>query len=231
MAKYSNLNPQTISDMSIKELRSTYSELRSIARKRMDRLEAAGFPTQKRFAPLTKLDSADLEPELERLAFFLQSPGSRVITARKEQEQIKIVARGYNIEDFNDFGDFMDVIRYRFKGRKLSDSDPYVQIYDAAEKRNMTWKTLSREFGKYLNYVQSAEVLKDALNKAPMASEKHAFLTAKDLSDILEKRNIDAVYNKAVEAERERKAAERRAEKDRRAAERSKAKGKSGKKK
>ena len=220
MAKYSNINPQTISDMSIKELRSTYSELRSIARKRMDRLEAAGVPTQKRFAPLNKLDSADLEPELARLAYFLQSPGSRVITARKEQEQITMAARGYNIQDYNKFGDFMDQIRYRFRNRKLDDSDPYVQIYDALEKRNMSVKTMQREFGKYLNYARTAEILLNSLEAAPTASEGKGYLTAKDLKKILEGRKIDAVYNK-----------ERAAESDLRASQRGKAKGKSGKKK
>lgn len=220
MSKYENINPQTISDMTPKELRKTYSELRSIARKRMDRLEAAGFKTQRRFAPLNKLDSADLEPELARLAFFLQSPGSRIIMARKEKEQISIVAREYNIEDFNKFGDFMDEIRYRFKNRHLDDSDPYAQIYDAAEKRNITIKTLQREFGKYMNYVKSAEAFRDALQSAPMYSKNHAYLTINDIKSILEKRDVESVYNR-----------ERALERDRRAAERSKTKGKSGKKK
>ena len=220
MSKYENINPQTISDLTPKELRKTYSELRSIARKRIDRLEAAGFKTQRRFAPLNKLDSADLEPELARLAYFLQSPGSRVITARKEKEQISIVARGYNIEDFDKFGDFMDEIRYRFKNRHLDDSDPYAQIYDAAEKRNISVKTLSREFGKYMNYAKSAEAFRDALEAAPITSEKHGYLTVKDIKAILEKRNVEAVYER-----------ERTLERDRRAAERNKTKGKSGKKK
>lgn len=220
MANYSNLNPQTIGELTPKELRKTYSELRSIARKRMDRLEAAGFETQRRFAPLSQLDRDDLEPELARLAYFLQSPGSRLMTARKEREQITMAARGYNIEDYNRFGDFMDQIRYRFKNRKLDDSDPYVQIYDAAEKRNMTVKTLEREFGKYMNYAATAEMVRDALESAPMTSKNKGYLTAADLQKILNRRNIDDIYNREYAAEHGHEPAKR-----------GKAKGKSGKKK
>lgn len=225
-SSYKNLNPQSIGDLSVKEMKKAYSELRSIARKRADRLEAAGFQAT-RFDPVANVDPDDLEYELARVAAYLRSPGSRVITARKEKEQITLVARGYNIEDFDKFGDFMDEIRYRFKGRHLDDSDPYVQIYDAAEKRNMSAKTLQREFGKYMNYVKSAEAFKEVIEKAPMSTGDHSYLTADNLRKLLKERDIDAIYQREKETERE----QRLAEKNRIAAERRKAKGKSGKKK
>lgn len=217
MAKWSNINPQTISEMTPKAMRSLYSELRSIARKRADRLEQAGFSAQ-RFAPIAKVDASDLETELSRVAYYLQSPGSSIRVARKEQEQVTMAARGYNIRDFNEFGKFMDQIRYRFRGRVMDDSDPYAQIYDAAEKRQMSVKTLQREFGKYMNYAQTAEIVRDELQKAA-ETRTSARLTAKELKSMLERRNIDAVYKRNAAAER-----------DQRAAGRSKAKGKSGKK-
>ena len=213
-SSYKNLNPQSISDLSVKEMKRAYSELRSIARKRADRLEAAGFQAT-RFDPVSNVDPDDLEYELARVAAYLRSPGSRVMTARKEKEQITLAARGYNIEDFNAFGDFMDEIRYRFKGRKMGDSDPYVQIYDAAEKRNMTIKTLQREFGKYLNYAASAEAFKEVIQKAPASTGSHAYLTANNLRTLLQERNIDAIYEREVALER-----------DQRNSQRSKAKGK-----
>ena len=217
MAKWSNINPQTASEMSPREIRKTYSELRSIARKRADRLEAEGFKTR-RFEPVANIDAADLEQELVKVAYYLRDPGSSVRVARKEQEQVTMAARGYNIRDFNEFGKFMDQIRYRFRGRVMDDSDPYAQIYDAAEKRQMSVKTLQREFGKYMNYAQTAEIVRDELQKAA-ETRTSARLTAKELKSMLERRNIDAVYKRNAAAER-----------DQRAAGRSKAKGKSGKK-
>ena len=112
----------------------------------------------------------------------------------------------------------MDQIRYRFRGRVMDDSDPYAQIYDAAEKRQMSIKTLQREFGKYMNYAQTAEIVRDELQKAA-ETRTSARLTAKELKSMLERRNIDAVYKRNASAER-----------DQRTAGRAKAKGKSGKK-
>lgn len=216
---YKNLNPQSIGDLSVKEMRRAYSELRSIARKRADRLEAAGFQST-RFDPVANVDPDDLEYELARVAAYLRSPGSRVITARKEKEQITLAARGYNITDFNAFGDFMDEIRYRFKGRHMDDSDPYVQIYDAAEKRNMSVKTLQREFGKYMNYAKTAEIFKETLENAPLSTGNHAYLTANNLRTLLSERNIDAIYKEQLATER-----------GGRSSKRGKAKGQSRKKK
>lgn len=210
MAKWDNINAQTISEMSMKEIKRTYSELRSVARKRADRLEAAGYEAQ-RFDPVANVDPDDLEEELKRVAYYLRSPGSSIKTARKEKEQITMAARGYNIRDFNKFGNFMDAVRYRFRGRVLDDSDPYVQIYDAAEKRQMSQKTLQREFGKYLNYADTALILRDALKEAESKSDKR--LTAKNLKGMLERRNIDAVYKRNASAERDRRTAERTAPK------------------
>ena len=102
----------------------------------------------------------------------------------------------------------MDQIRYRFRGRGLDDSDPYAQIYDAAEKRQMSVKTLQREFGKYMNYAQTAELVRDALKEAAELRTS-ARLTAKELNSMLESRNIDAVYKRNVAAERDQRAARR----------------------
>ena len=208
MAKWSNVNRQTISEMTPREMRKTYSELRSIARKRADRLEAAGFQAR-RFEPVANVDRDDMEYELARLAEYLRSPGSSVKIARKEQEQVTMAARGYSIEDFDQFGKFMDEIRYRFRGRAMDDSDPYVMIYDEAEKRNISVKTLQREFGKYLNYAESAQAFLEALQDAPMNTDGHGYLTAKNLKQILNKRDVDAVYKRERAAERDQRTAKR----------------------
>ena len=217
MAKWSNINPQTISEMTPREMRKTYSELRSIARKRADRLEAGGFSAQ-RFEPVANVDASDLAYELEKVAYYLQSPGSSIRVARKEQEQVSLAARGYNIRDFKEFGKFMDQIRYRFRGRVMDDSDPYAQIYDAAEKRQMSVKTLQREFGKFMNYAETAEIVRDELQKAADTRTSQR-LTAKELKQMLEKRNIDAVNQRNDASER-----------DQRSSRRSQAKGKPRKK-
>lgn len=182
---YKNLNPQSIAELSDAEMRRAYSELRSIARKRADRLEAAGFEAR-RFDPLNRVDKSDLESELAELAWYINNPGSSVKVARKEREQATMAAHGYNIQDYNSFGKFMDNMRYRYRNRKLPDSGLWADMYQQAERRKMSVGTLQREFGKYLNSQEESEKLRDALEKAPERTKGRDRLTAKNLRNILE---------------------------------------------
>lgn len=187
--KWMNINPQSISEMSDREMRQAYSELRSIARKRADRLEAAGFEAR-RFSPLAKVDSGDLEQSLAELAYYVQSPGSRLSVARKEQEQVTMLARGYDVQNFRQFGSFMEDFRYRFRNRKIPDSDTPAKIYSEAEKRNMSVKTLQREFGKFLSDAEKSRQLLEAIQSAPMRTGNRDYLTANNLKQILGKRGL-----------------------------------------
>lgn len=183
---YKTLNPDTISELSTKDLRSAYSELRSIARKRADRLEAAGFEAR-RFAPVNQVDKDDIEAELAELSYYLRSPGSQLHIAKKEREQAALAAHGYDIQDVKSFGAFMDAMRYRYRNRKLPDSGSWAEIYKQAERRGMSVKTLQREFGKYLDDEAEAERLRDALEAAPIKTRGRDRLTARNLRQILEK--------------------------------------------
>lgn len=181
---YTSLNPATISELSYKEQRAAYSELRSIARKRADRLEAAGFEAR-RFAPVKKLMAEDVADELAELSYYLRSPGSQLKVAKMEREQATLAAHGYDIQDVRSFGKFMDDMRYRYKNRKLPDSGLWADIYKQAERRKMSVRTLQREFSEYLNETEQAEKLRDALEAAPARTKGRDRLTAKNLRAIL----------------------------------------------
>lgn len=181
---YQNLNPQTISEMSERDIRAAYSELRSIARKRADRLEAAGLPAR-RFSHINKLMSEDVADELSEVAYYLRAPGSSLKAIRGEREQATLAAHGYDIQDVAAYGRFMDQMRYRYKNRKLPDSGLWADIYKQAERRKMSAKTLQREFGKFLEDEEEAERLRDALEAAPMRTKGRDRLTAKSLRDLL----------------------------------------------
>lgn len=184
--KYRYVNPQTIADMTEREKRKLYSELRSIARKRADRLEAKGYEVR-RFDQVSKVPSGDLDEQLAEVAYYLRSPGSSISAIKKEKEQASLAAHGYHVEDVRSYGKFMEMIRYRYRNRKIRDSDPFYMIYvEAVEKRKMSIKTLQREFGKYLNEEEEAKKLKNALLSAPERTDKRDRLTAKNLKDILD---------------------------------------------
>ena len=179
--KYLNINPQSIENMTESEKRKAYSELRSIARKRADRLEAAGFEAR-RFNPVNKVFAGDLDDELLDVAYYLRTPGSSLKVAKKEREQATLAAHGYNIQDVRAFGKFMDNMRYRYRNRKLPDSGLFADIYQQAERRKMSQKTLDREFGRYLKEEETAMQLRDALESAPDNGKR---LTSNGLKDLL----------------------------------------------
>lgn len=181
---YNTLNPQSISELSDRELRQAYSELRSIARKRADRLEAAGFGAV-RFAPVRQVMQEDLADELAELSYYLRSGQSQLKIVRGEKEQGTLAEHGYIIQDARAFGRFMDDMRYRYRNRKLPDSGTFADIYKQAERRKMSVNTLQREFGKWLNDAEEAEKLRDALEAAPARTKGRDRLTAKTLRNLL----------------------------------------------
>lgn len=183
--KYMDLNPQSISEMDPKEVRKAYSELRSIARKRADRLEAAGFEAR-RFDPVNKVDPNDMDEQLAELAYFLQSPGSSVKVARQEKEQASLLARGYNISNIDKFGNFMEEMRQRYKNRMYRDSDPFAKIYEASERRGIPISTIKKEFGKWLRSEEDAKKLRTQLEDLPLASKEE--FTSDKLKDLMSAR-------------------------------------------
>lgn len=194
--KYMDLNPQSISEMDPKEVRKAYSELRSIARKRADRLEAAGFEAR-RFDPVANVDPDDMDEQLAELAYFLQSPGSSVKVARQEKEQASLLAHGYNISNIDKFGNFMEEMRQRYKNRMYRDSDPFAKVYEASERRGIPISTIKKEFGKWLRSEEDAKKLQAELESLPLGSAER--FSSDKLKDIMSsKYNQPAMYRKRL---------------------------------
>ena len=194
--KYMDLNPQSISEMDPKEVRKAYSELRSIARKRADRLEAAGFEAR-RFDPVANVDPDDMDEQLAELAYFLQSPGSSVKVARQEKEQASLLAHGYNISNIDKFGAFMDEMRQRYKNRMYRDSDPFAKVYEASERRGIPISTIKKEFGKWLRSEEDAKKLQAQLEELPLSSAKQ--FSSDKLKDLMSERyGQPAMYRKRL---------------------------------
>ena len=177
--------PSEISRMSDKAVRSAYSELRSIARKRADRLEAAGFSIM-RFPSLREmqLDNEEVRRQLQEVSFYLKSPSSQLKEVKKEKELSGLMASGYTIQDQKQFGQFMDYFRSKYKGRVIPPSDIPATIYNAAERKGMTTKTLQREFGKYLSDQKKMEELRHAINIIK-EDPKYNRVTVKQLKKVL----------------------------------------------
>lgn len=157
-----------------KELRQEYSRLRSIARKRLERLagsDYAGSQTYLRyrnmFIPLTEIKKgsvARVSKKLTELHNFLSLETSSVTGARAVSNQrIKdLQAKGYTFikteKDLRKFGEFMDYNRSLKKGG-LYDSEKVIEMLDETSQRGISTKQVEKDFTFWMeNYEHLSEV-------------------------------------------------------------------------
>lgn len=158
-------SPQQLSKMGTAAMRKEYSRLRSIARKRLERLGASEFretaayqlnvhhyPTLKNIA-----NTGELADRLSDLKRFLAAEGSSV-TGQKRIQQKRIEGLHRHGFDFvnkgnlREFGEFMEMLRALYPGRPSdvvnleSDYGMYKVLRNAAYTPEQT----KRLFDRYL---------------------------------------------------------------------------------
>ena len=151
-------NPQEVKFMTDKELRSTYSRLRSIARKRAERLSRAGFDDfdlSQVFPRVREIKGIkNLRAELLDVSLYLQDvrttlPGMRSYVEKTlktlHESKYNFITR----ENLKAFGDFMESKRALFE-KKIMDSDRAAKLYEQMERLNVSDETLKKNFGEYL---------------------------------------------------------------------------------
>lgn len=161
MPKRIDYTPYDIEQMSSREVRKVYSELRKVAYMRQKRLKEA-FPESAlagtgkywRF-PMTKnLSDAGVASALADVSFFLKNP---LTTVREQRKQLEDLA-----EDFEDrfkidipkdqipaFFDFMDELRARY-GAKLVDSARVASLFDIMQRKNISQENVLKNFSYFL---------------------------------------------------------------------------------
>lgn len=151
--------------LSEKEMRAEYSRLRSIARKRLERLAVSepdskilaryqgAFPT----TPDIKTRS-DLARKLADVASFIENPRSSIRQSKQLDAQVQetLARHGINIpeKDLKKFGQFMEYSRARKKGR-LYDSDRVAAVYSEAERLGVDPDALKKDFSFFYNNIDT----------------------------------------------------------------------------
>lgn len=145
-----------------KEVRQEYSRLRSIYRKRYERLIASEYSDIRlvkerpivRYKPIKEIeDNRELYHLLSELAAIVSSDLTVSGLKKREKEQIEHINDVYGAElkthqDLIDFGKFMELIR-DFASDRIYDSDFAVDIYSEGEKMsNKKLLDLYKEFLK-----------------------------------------------------------------------------------
>lgn len=161
--KYDNnlYTPTGAKALTEKQLRTEYSRLRSIARKRLERFEGTEWETTNvykynkgKFKPLKNIKS-------DRELRFLFSDVARFITAERgsvagmkktRKKTIKTLQdRGYKFVDkknYKEFAEFMEYVRTANLNR-MYDSKRVADFYEQAEKKDYTEEEMRDAFNKW----------------------------------------------------------------------------------
>ena len=157
--------PAEIRGMTNKELRSTYSRLRSVANKRIERLERANLDIQERnkFPKMNGLTNAQIERELADVSRYLRDPLTKVGPARRHIQATleELQERGYDFIDqtnFKDFVRFMEHVRSQVSA-KVYDSGDAVDAYNQAQRLGVPSKILQRNFNYFMENADKMEQL------------------------------------------------------------------------
>lgn len=163
--------PIQIEEMSPKEIRKTYSELRKVATLRQKRLKAAfprsaltgtgkwwKFPTTKSMKSTQKVAEA-----LAEVSRFLTNPLSTVTAQKKQiQELHEEFAGKFGIEiskeEIPQFFGFMDELRARY-GAKMVDSMRVAELFQEMQKKNISKENIMKNFGFFMENLDDIKLL------------------------------------------------------------------------
>lgn len=182
-----NYNYDALRAMNVKDVRREYSRLRSIARKRLERLsqnpEFTKSQTYLRYRnTFTSLKDikpnqvARLSKKLSEVYQFLGMETSTVTGMKDVSKRIiaGLQAKGYTAiktdKDLRRFGEYMDFNRALKKGGKY-DSEKVVEMMDATEKAGISAKQVQQDFTFWMNNYDSIKDVVPAIKGAKKGSK------------------------------------------------------------
>ena len=163
--------PIQIEEMSPKEIRKTYAELRKVATLRQKRLKAAfprsaltgtgkwwKFPTTKSMKSTQKVAEA-----LAEVSRFLTNPLSTVTAQKKQIQELReeFAARfGIEVskEEIPEFFNFMDELRARY-GAKMVDSKRTAELFQEMQRTNISRENIMKNFGFFMENLDDIKLL------------------------------------------------------------------------
>lgn len=160
------MKPAEIRKLNNAELRKEYSRMRSIANKRIDRLNAAGLrtPTARgKFPKIAGLTNGEIERELADVSNFLRNARTTVRGERKFiNSEIRILReRGYNFIDESNIYDFIEFMEKKRQelGDKVYDSGKAADVYDAGQRLKIPTKVLEKNFDYFAENIEKMETV------------------------------------------------------------------------
>lgn len=160
--------PFEISKMAISEVKKAYSELRSVANKRLSRLESQGLGSygSYRFPKVRDLTENQIRSELAETSRYLRDPRH---TVRGEKAYMKreiesLHDQGYDFIDesnFYEFTDYMDDLRDQY-GAKAFDSGDAADVFNNSQKIGIDPELVKENFEYFAEHLSELERMKPA---------------------------------------------------------------------
>lgn len=160
--------PFEINKMSASAVKSAYSNLRSIANKRLSRLESAGLGTfgSYRFPKVRELNEDQLRRELAEASRYVRDPWHTVRGARSymNREIKSLHKQGYDWIDesnFREFTEYMDDLRDQY-GSKAFDSGDAADVFSNGQKIGIDTDTLKENFEYFAEHLGELKRMRPA---------------------------------------------------------------------
>ena len=189
---YSLFSPSQISKMSESQIRKEYSRLRSVANKRIQRMQKAGLGKNmnKPFATIQQINESskwNVASQLANVSTFLRSDRTTVSGEKRFIDEFKknMVDKGYGSlvesnEDVYKMIDFMENMREQY-GDKLFDSGDALDVLQETQRLNIPVEKVKENYDAFASNLSELENMETPKTKRTMSKAKVAKLIAKFL--------------------------------------------------
>lgn len=190
MRKFKTYTPTAISKMSERDIRKAYSELRSVANKRIQRMEKAGLGMgrNQKFATIQQIKESskwNVESQLAEVSRFLKSERTTVSGEKRFISDFKenMTNRGYGdlvktTEDVYNMIDFMENMREQY-GDKLFDSGDALDVMQEAQRLNIPLEKIQQNYEVFASNISELESMPTPKSNKTMSAIKVAKLIKK----------------------------------------------------
>ena len=190
MRKFKTYTPTAISKMSERDIRKAYSELRSVANKRIQRMEKAGLGMRinQKFATIQQIKESskwNVESQLAEVSRFLKSERTTVSGEKRFISDFKenMTNRGYGdlvktTEDVYNMIDFMENMREQY-GDKLFDSGDALDVMQEAQRLNIPLEKIQQNYEVFASNISELESMPTPKSNKTMSALKVAKLIKK----------------------------------------------------
>ena len=152
-----------------KELRRVYSDFRSIAKKRIERLEQYGYTKGAQYQRMKAIglpvlkeitNRNQLAMYLQQTAFFISTESSTIsgikrIRKQKMEQFEEMGFTGINESNYDDFIDFFETAKA--KNVRGSDFEEVAKVWNLGRKTKPTAKQITEDYNKYSELINKAE--------------------------------------------------------------------------